>query len=138
VYDISNPKAWTWFTITRAIYKIFVRYNWGHETEIENLRCKNKELREKLRNALQLISLKEEGEQELERQLIEANTINIQLKNRIKELISKTCKSGQDMAQVLNPIDAILGCRQTISTSLQGIQIYIDGNQEHDDNATPV
>ena len=42
------------------------------------------------------------------------------------------------MAQVLNPIDAILGCRQTISTSLQGIQIYIDGNQEHDDNATPV
>ena len=93
----------------------------SYETKIENLKCKNKELRKKLRNALQLIFLKEEGEQELERQLIEANTINIQLKNRIKELISKTCKSGQDMAQVPNPIDAILGCRQTISTSLQGI-----------------
>src|SRR5271170_3968657 len=93
----------------------------GHETEIENLRCKNKELREKLRNALQLISLKEKGEQELVHQLIEANTINIQLKNRIKELISKTCKSGQDMAQP-NSIDAILGCRQFITDNLIGIR----------------
>jgi uncharacterized coiled-coil protein SlyX len=39
----------------------------GHESEIEDLRRQNKELREKLRNALQSISLKEEGAQALER-----------------------------------------------------------------------
>src|SRR5271154_2066959 len=111
--------------------KQYIKYLYGiiegYETEIENLRCKNKELREKLRNALQLISLKEEREQELERQLIEANTINIQLKNRIKELISKTCKSGQDLVQP-NHIDAILGCRQFIADNLMGIRIFIDSD----------
>jgi uncharacterized coiled-coil protein SlyX len=52
----------------------------GHESEIEDLRCKNKELRLKLKNALEIASLKEEGLQALEHQLIEADALNIQLK----------------------------------------------------------
>ena len=39
------------------------------------------------------------------------------------------------MAQ-LNPIDAILGCRQFIADNLMGIQIYIDGDTTHNDNAS--
>lgn len=61
----------------------------GHESEIEELRQKNAELRIKLKNALEAVSLKEEGLQALERQLIEVDTLNIQLKARIKELANR-------------------------------------------------
>ncbi|GBC46968.2 hypothetical protein GLOIN_2v1885507 [Rhizophagus irregularis DAOM 181602=DAOM 197198] len=43
----------------------------GHESEIEELRQKNAELRAKLKKVLETASLKEEGLQALERQLIE-------------------------------------------------------------------
>src|SRR3989337_3552247 len=65
----------------------------GHESEIEELRQKNAELRVKLKNALEAVSLKEEGLQALERQLIKVDTLNIQLKARIKELAGRQQKN---------------------------------------------
>jgi hypothetical protein len=47
----------------KYLYSVFESY----ESEIEDLRQKNKELREKLKNALESASLKEEGLQALER-----------------------------------------------------------------------
>ena len=55
----------------------------GLETEIEELRYSNKQLRLKLQNALNSTLLKEKALQSLERQLIDFEEMNIQLKNRI-------------------------------------------------------
>jgi uncharacterized coiled-coil protein SlyX len=78
---------------TLQLQKQYIKYLYdvleGYESEIEDLRQKNKELREKLKNALESTSLKEEGLQALERQLIEVDALNIQLKARIKELASR-------------------------------------------------
>ncbi|CAB4441482.1 unnamed protein product [Rhizophagus irregularis] len=84
----------------------------GHESEIEELRQKNAELRAKLKKALEMASLKEEGLQALEHQLIEVDTLNIQLKDRIKELANRQRKN---MAAIPpDPITEILNNRTTI------------------------
>src|SRR5207248_9811197 len=55
----------------------------GYEAEIEELRCQNHYLRLSLKNALKTtIPLKEEALQALEKQLIDAENVNIQLKRR--------------------------------------------------------
>ncbi|CAB4481107.1 unnamed protein product [Rhizophagus irregularis] len=96
----------------------------GHESEIEELRQKNAELRAKLKKALETASLKEEGLQALERQLIEVDTLNIQLKDRIKELANRQRKN---MAAILpDPITEILNNRTTIANSVAGIRIHLD------------
>ena len=60
----------------------------GYETEIEKLRCQNQNLRLSLKNALKTtIPLKEEVLQALEKQLIDAENVNIQLKRHISELL---------------------------------------------------
>jgi hypothetical protein len=66
---------------TLQLQKQYIKYLYSvledYESEIEDFRQKNKELHEKLKNALESISLKEEGLQALERQLIEINALNI-------------------------------------------------------------
>ncbi|GBC18979.1 hypothetical protein GLOIN_2v1885507 [Rhizophagus irregularis DAOM 181602=DAOM 197198] len=96
----------------------------GHESEIEELRQKNAELRAKLKKALETASLKKEGLQALERQLIEVDTLNIQLKDRIKELANRQRKN---MAAIPpDPITEILNNRTTIANSVAGIRIHLD------------
>ncbi|CAB4416982.1 unnamed protein product [Rhizophagus irregularis] len=96
----------------------------GHESEIEELRQKNAELRAKLKKALETASLKEEGLQALERQLIEVDNLNIQLKDRIKELANRQRKN---MAAIPpDPITEILNNRATIANSVAGIRIHLD------------
>ncbi|GBC32473.2 hypothetical protein GLOIN_2v1885507 [Rhizophagus irregularis DAOM 181602=DAOM 197198] len=96
----------------------------GRESEIEELRQKNAELRAKLKKALETASLKEEGLQALERQLIEVDTLNIQLKDRIKELANRQRKN---MAAIPpDPITEILNNRTTIANSVAGIRIHLD------------
>jgi chromosome segregation ATPase len=97
----------------------------GYESEIEDLRQKNKELREKLKNALESILLKEEGFQALERQLIEVDVLNIQLKVQIKELTSRYHKNMEDL---LNSIMEILDRRRTISECFTEIYLFLDHN----------
>ncbi|GET58505.1 hypothetical protein RIR_jg14174.t2 [Rhizophagus irregularis DAOM 181602=DAOM 197198] len=88
----------------------------GHESEIEELRQKNAELRAKLKKALEMASLKKEGLQALERQLIEVDTLNIQLKDRIKELANRQQKN---MAAIPpDPITEILNNQTTIANSV--------------------
>ena len=66
----------------------------GYEAEIENLRCQNRNLRLSLKNALKnTIPLKEEALQSLEKQLADAENVNIQLKRRISELLQISRKS---------------------------------------------
>ena len=66
----------------------------GYEAEIENLRCQNRNLRLSLKNALKnTIPLKEEALQALEKQLADAENVNIQLKRRISELLQISRKS---------------------------------------------
>src|SRR2546421_5465189 len=78
----------------------------GYETEIEDLRRKNSELRYKLRNALNSSTLKEEACQSLEQQLIEVENVNIQLKERIREYHSKmAAPSHRDVADVFEALD---------------------------------
>lgn len=96
----------------------------GHESEIEELRQKNAELRVKLKNALEAVSLKEEGLQALERQLIEVDTLNIQLKARIKELASRQRKNMA--ANPPDPITEILTHRANISHNVAGIRVFLD------------
>ncbi|GET63888.1 hypothetical protein GLOIN_2v1885507 [Rhizophagus irregularis DAOM 181602=DAOM 197198] len=85
---------------------------------------KNAELRAKLKKALETASLKEEGLQALERQLIEVDTLNIQLKDRIKELANRQRKN---MAAIPpDPITEILNNRTTIANSVAGIRIHLD------------
>jgi predicted transcriptional regulator len=98
----------------------------GYESKIEDLRQKNKELHEKLKNVLKSASLKEEGLQVLERQLIEVDALNIQLKARIKELASRHYKNMEDP---LNPIIEILDRRRTISECLTKIHLFLDHNR---------
>ncbi|GET63506.1 hypothetical protein GLOIN_2v1885507 [Rhizophagus irregularis DAOM 181602=DAOM 197198] len=71
-----------------------------------------------------MASLKEEGLQALERQLIEVDTLNIQLKDRIKELANRQRKN---MAAIPpDPITEILNNRTTIANSVAGIRIHLD------------
>ncbi len=66
----------------------------GYEAEIEELRCQNRKLRLSLKNALKtIIPLKEEALQALEKQLIDAENANIQLKRRISELLQNSRNS---------------------------------------------
>jgi uncharacterized protein YoxC len=97
----------------------------GYESEIEDLRQKNKELREKLKNALESASLKEKRLQALERQLIEVDVLNIQLKVQIKELTSRYHKNMEDL---LNSIMEILDRRRTISECFTEIYLFLDHN----------
>jgi hypothetical protein len=82
-------------------------------------------LREKLKNALEFASLKEKGLQVLERQLIEVDALNIQLKARIKEL----ARHHKNMEDPLNPIMEILDHRRTISECLTEIHLFLDHNR---------
>src|SRR5207253_2933528 len=67
----------------------------GYEAEIEELRCQNRKLRLSLKNALKtIIPLKEEALQALEKQLIDAENANIQLKRRISELLQNSRNSN--------------------------------------------
>jgi endonuclease IV len=98
----------------------------GYESKIEDLRQKNKELHEKLKNALESASLKEKGFQALERQLIEVDALNIQLKAQIKKFASRYHKNMKDP---LNPIMEILDRRRTISECLTEIHLFLDHNR---------
>ena len=60
----------------------------GYEAEIEELRCQNQKLCLSLKNALKTtIPLKEKALQALEKQLIDAENVNIQLKRYISKLL---------------------------------------------------
>ena len=102
----------------------------GYESEIEELRQKNAELRIKLKNALEAVSLKEEGLQALERQLIEVDTLNIQLKARIKELAGRQQKNmaanPHNPHNLHNPIREILNHREVIAYSIADIRVCLD------------
>ena len=65
----------------------------GYEAEIEDLRCQNKKLRISLKNIISNISLKEKALQALEKQLADAENVNIQLRRRISELLQNSRKS---------------------------------------------
>ena len=92
----KNSKARTILTNTGIIYKVQFLYIIidGYEAEIEKLRCQNQKLRLSLKNALKtIIPLKEEALQALEKQLIDAENANIQLKRRISELLQNSRNS---------------------------------------------
>ncbi|GBC47418.2 hypothetical protein GLOIN_2v1885507 [Rhizophagus irregularis DAOM 181602=DAOM 197198] len=103
------------FECTLQSQEQYIKYLYGvvsgYESEIEELRQKNAELRIKLKNALEAVSLKEEGLQALERQLIEVDTLNIQLKARIKELARRQQKNMPQSPQSHNSIREILNHR---------------------------
>src|SRR5271170_6341226 len=111
----------------------------AHEDEIISLKAEISSLKKRLRQIQQDVKLKDAASTIQDSQIIKLEDKVSQLKARIRELVSKKILAinEEDMAQP-NPIDAILGCQQTIATSLQGIRLYIDGNQEHDDNAAPI
>ncbi|GBC31186.2 hypothetical protein GLOIN_2v1778046 [Rhizophagus irregularis DAOM 181602=DAOM 197198] len=118
--DTSLKTQITKFAHTLQSQEQYIKYLYGviegHESEIEELRQKNAELRAKLKKALETASLKEEGLQALERQLIEVDTLNIQLKDRIKELANRQRKN---MAAIPpDPITEILNNRTTIANSV--------------------
>ena len=108
----------------------------GYESEIEDLRYQNSELRKKLKNALDSISLKEEALQGLEKQLLEVEDKNIQLKERIQQLQSKV--------SMADPVNIIITNRTGIAHSIHAIQRHIDGTRtlnnvnlrQHFDNIT--
>jgi hypothetical protein len=78
----------------------------GYEAEIEELRCQNKKLRISLKNALNTtIPLKEEALQALEKQLIDAENANIQLKRRISELLQNSRNSKMSIHHTDLPED---------------------------------
>jgi chromosome segregation ATPase len=115
---------------TLQLQEQYIKYLYGvlegYELKIEDLKQKNKKLREKLKNALESTSLKEEGLQALEHQLIEVDALNIQLKARIKEFASRYHKNMEDP---LNPIMEILDRRRTISECLTKIHLFLDHNR---------
>src|SRR5438128_12030000 len=81
----------------------------GYEAEIEELRCQNRKLRLSLKNALKtIIPLKEEALQALEKQLIDAENVNIQLKRRISELLqnSRNFRHHTDPPEDLERMDS--------------------------------
>src|SRR5256885_2924241 len=66
----------------------------SYETEIEELRCQNRNLCLSLKNALMTtILLKEEALQALEKQLADTQNVNIQLKRCISELLQNSRNS---------------------------------------------
>ena len=75
----------------------------GYEAEIEDLRCQNKKLRISLKNIISNISLKEEALQALEKQLADAENVNIQLRRCISELLqnSKMSRHHTDLPEDL-------------------------------------
>src|SRR5271170_3620752 len=111
----------------------------AHEEEIISLKAEISSLKKHLRQVEKDVKLKDEASTVQDSQIIKLEDKVSQLKARIRELVSKKILAinEEDMAQP-NPIDAILGCQQTIAICLQGIRLYIDGNQEHDDNAAPI
>src|SRR5277367_1149563 len=107
----------------------------AHEDEIISLKAEISSLKKHLRQIQQDVKLKDEASTVQDSRIIELEDKVSQLKARIRELVSKKILAinEEDMAQP-NPIDAILGCRQTIATCLQGIRAYMDGLPTHDDN----
>ena len=78
----------------------------GYEAEIEELRCQNKKLRISLKNALKtIIPLKEKALQALEKQLADAQNVNIQLKRRISELLQNSRNSKMSIHHTDPPED---------------------------------
>ena len=78
----------------------------GYEAEIEELRCQNRNLRLSLKNALKTtIPLKEEALQALEKQLADAENVNIQLRRRISELLQNSRKSKMSIHHTDPPED---------------------------------
>ena len=80
----------------------------GYESEIENLRCLNKKLCISLKNILSNLLLKEEALQILKKQLAEAESLNIQLKKRISEILqnSKMARHHTDAPDDLQNMDS--------------------------------
>jgi hypothetical protein len=105
----------------------------GHESEIEDLRCKNWELRISLKDALSNISLKEEALQALERQLIEAENKNLELKDRISVILEsvRTSRTDKNMAQA-NPVNFIL------NNYLPGIANILQQIRQHTERIVPL
>ena len=107
----------------------------GHESEIEDLRCKNQELRISLKNALSNLSLKEEALQALERQLIEAENKNLELKDRISEILEsvRTSRSDENMARTnADPVNFIL------NNYLPGITDTLQQIRQHTERTVPL
>src|SRR5213080_1289157 len=80
----------------------------GYEAEIEELRCQNQKLHLSLKNALKtIIPLKEEALQSLEKQLIDAENVNIQLKRCISELLqnSRNSKMSRHYTDILEDLE---------------------------------
>src|SRR5271170_961754 len=111
----------------------------AHEDEIISLKAEISSLKKCLRQVEQDVKHKGNTSVTQDIYIIRLEDKVDQLKSRIRELVSKKILAinDKDMAQP-NPIDAILGYRQTIATCLQGIRTYMDGNQEHDDNAASI
>jgi len=107
----------------------------AHEEEIISLKAEISSLKKRLRQVEKDVKLKDEASTVQDSRIIELEDKVSQLKARIRELVSKKILAinEEDMAQP-NPIDAILGCRQTIATCLQGICAYMDGLPIYDDN----
>src|SRR5271170_5414445 len=104
----------------------------AHEDEIISLKAEISSLKKHLRQIQQDVKLKDEASTVQDSRIIELEDKVSQLKARIRELVSKKILTinDEDMPQP-NSIDAILGCRQTIATCLQGIRVYMDGLPTH-------
>src|SRR5277367_6591997 len=107
----------------------------AHEEEIISLKAKISSLKKCLRQVEKDVKLKDEASTVQDSRIIELEDKVSQLKARIRELVSKKILAinEEDMAQP-NPIDVILGCRQTIATCLQEIRAYMDWLPIYDDN----
>ena len=94
----------------------------AHKDKIASLKFEITNLKKRLWQIQQDVKLKDEASTVQDSRIIELEDKVDQLKSRIRELVSKKILAinEEDMAQP-NFIDAILGCRQTIATCLQGI-----------------
>src|SRR5271170_739622 len=100
----------------------------AHEEEIISLKAEILSLKKRLQQVKQDVKHKSTTSVAQDIHITRLEDKVDQLKSRIRELVSKKILAinEEDMAQP-NPIDAILGCRQTIATCLQGIRAYMDG-----------
>lgn len=102
----------------------------GHESEIEDLRNQNKKLRISLKDVLSNISLKEEALQALEKQLVEAESKNLELKNRISEIL-QSAKINMARANP-DPVNFIL------NNYLPGITDTLQQIRQHTERIVPL
>src|SRR4051795_11131321 len=115
----------------KYLYVTIERY----ESEIEDLRCKNQELHISLKDVLSNISLKEEALQVLEKQLIEAENKNLELKGRISEILEsvRASRSDENMARTnVDPIYLVL------NNYLPGITDSLQQIRQHTERRVPL